>query len=111
MGLSPLHKLAQMISAGEYIEDSDLLGVLGQDGTIVVPLKGGGERHLPSGEILSVLADSAQLSVQQVLARNFRMSPVEVETALSFMSLVQFVDEGRDDHKPAPEQPLQPLDS
>lgn len=108
MGLSPLHKLAQMIQQGDVIEDGELLATLGDDGTIVVPLKGGGERHLPSGEILSVLADASGLSVEQVLSRSFRLDSEEVETARRFISLVQFT--GGVPEIDQPEEPIQPFE-
>ncbi len=108
MGLSPLHTLAEMIRQGEYIQDRELLDILGSDSTIVVPLSGGGERHIPSGEILSVLADGAGLSVEQVLARNFRLNPEEVEAARNMIDLVQFSG-GVPEESPG-EQPIQPFD-
>jgi hypothetical protein len=111
MVLSPLHRLAEMIRQGEFISDQELLEVLGPDGTVAVPLQGGGERHLPSGEILAVLADGTGLSIDQVLSRSFRMSPQEVEAAYSFFRLVQFTGEPPDAvPEIAQEQPLQPLD-
>ena len=57
MKVGPLHRLAEMIRRREPIDDNTLLETLGRDSTIVVPTQGGGERLLPSGEILSVLAD------------------------------------------------------
>src|SRR5205823_10813608 len=93
MNTSPLHVLAQKIGRGEPIENSLLLDTLGRDGTIVVPLHHGGERRLPSGEILSVLADSAGLTIEQVLARSFGMDPEETEPARTFIQLVQFAGE------------------
>src|SRR5207244_5779516 len=94
MRASPLHTLADMISRGDAIEDSDLLDTLGRDGTVIVPVRGGHERLLPSGEILSVLADGAGMPVDQVLARSFRMSPEEIDAARAFFRLVQFAGEG-----------------
>ena len=114
MGVSPLHRLARKIADGEFIDDDLLLETLGRDGTIVVPLHGGSERRLPSGEILSVLADSAGTSVDQVLARSFRMDHDEIEAADAFIRLVQFAGEGpepEEHNRPdIPEQPFQPLD-
>ena len=108
---SPLHALADMIRNGEPIEDEDLLETLGRDSTIVVPMEGGGERLLPSGEILSVLADGAGIPMREVLSRNFRMSPKEIESANDFIRLVQFAgDELPIGAENAPEQPFQPID-
>lgn len=116
MVMSPLHRLAEMIRDGEYIDDDVLLDTLGRDGTIVVPLRGGGDRRLPSGEILSVLADASGVTVDQVLARNFRLRPDEISAADTFMRLVQFAGDqpaeppqNRDLDQP-PEQPFQPID-
>jgi hypothetical protein len=110
MGVSPLHKLVEMIRDGEFIQDGDLLESLGRDGTIVVPIHGG-ERRLPSGEILSVLADGAGLSMDDVLKRSFRMAPDEIDSASAFIRLVQFAGE---DPPRGPdgsvEQPFQSLD-
>ncbi|MBF6613996.1 MAG: hypothetical protein IVW55_12785 [Chloroflexi bacterium] len=112
MGLTPLHKLEEMIRAGDAVEDGELIALLGKESLIAVPLQGGGERHLPSGEILSVLAGSAGLSIAQLLSRSFRMSAEEIDAACTFINLVQFA--GADPPEAAqsgPEQPLQPLDS
>lgn len=110
MGVSPLHKLVQMIRNGEYITDQDVLDCLGRDGTISVPIHGG-DRRLPSGEILSVLADGVGMSMEDVLARSFRMAPDEIDSARAFIRLVQFAG---DEPAPSPgdlsEQPFQALD-
>ncbi len=112
MGLTPLHKLEEMIRAGDPVEDSDLLALLGKESLIAVPLQGGGERHLPSGEILSVLAGSAGLSVEEALSRSFRMSAEEIHSARTFISLVQFAGaDPPEARQGGPEQPLQPFDS
>lgn len=111
MGASPLHRLAHMISAAEYIDDETLVETLGHDATIVVPLHGGAERRLPSGEILSVLAEGAGVSVDQVLSLNFRMDKAEIESANAFIRLVQFAgDELGPSPTGEPEQPFQPID-
>jgi len=111
MGASPLHRLAQLIGQRDFIDDQLLLDVLGRDGTIVVPMHGGRERRLPSGEILSVLADSAGVPVDQVLKDSFRMNPEEIQAADAFIRLVQFAgDDAAGSGTPAPEQPFQPVD-
>jgi hypothetical protein len=107
MGVSPLHKLVEMIRDGEFIQDEDLLETLGRDGTIVVPIHGG-ERRLPSGEILSVLADGVDMRIEDVLARNFRMAPDEIDSASEFIRLVQFAGDGPKEGEE--EQPFQALD-
>ncbi len=100
-----------MIARGEYIGDDLLVETLGAESLIVVPLEGGGERHLPSGEILSVLASAAGLGTNEVLERSFRMSPNEVETANAFIRLVQFAgDEPTAYDAAGPEQPFQGVD-
>jgi hypothetical protein len=115
MRVSPLHKLAEMIRNGEPIEDEDLLETLGEDGTIVVPMEGGGERLLPSGEILSVLADGAGVPVEEVLSHNFRMNEKEIEAANDFIRLVQFAGAGEETPPyqvdNSLEQPFQAVDS
>ncbi len=108
MGLSPLHKLAEMIRLGEYIEDRELLEILGSEGTIVVPLSGGGERHIPSGEILSVLADAAGVSLEEALSRSFRLNPEEIEAARNVIHLVQFA--GGVPEEANGQQPIQPFE-
>jgi hypothetical protein len=108
MRVAPLHRLAEMISKGERVEDQDLLETLGRDGTITVQLKGGHERLLPSGEILEVLSDGAGIPVNQVLARSFSMNPEEIEAASMFIRLVQFA--GENQPPPDGEQPFQALD-
>ena len=111
MSLLSLGKLGQKIRNGDQIEDSDLLETLGRDGTISVPMEGGGEQLLPSGEILSVLADGADLTVEQVLTRNFRMSPAEISMANEFIRLVQFAsDDPVLPTEDGPQQPFQSLD-
>jgi hypothetical protein len=111
MIVSPLHKLAQMIREGRLIPDETLLETLGHDGTIAVPREGGGERHLPSGEILTVLADGAGLPLDQVLSNSFGLTPREIDAANEFIRLVQFAgeDSGIQLHR-VEEQPFQPLD-
>ena len=111
MGASPLHRLAQMISAAEYIDDETLIETLGRDATIVVPMHGGGERRLPSGEILAVLAEAAGVPVDQVLAKSFRMDRAEIESANAFIRLVQFAgDDVGSSPSPDHEQPFQSVD-
>ncbi len=110
MGLSRLHRLAELIRHGDPIDDNELTEALG-DEVIYVPLSGGGERRLPSGEILAVLAQGAGLSIDQVLARSFRLSPEEIETARDFISLVQFAGgtdkEGVEGERQEPIQPFE----
>ena len=110
MGVSPLHRLAKMIAEGEYINDNELIDTLGRDGTIVVPLHGGTDRRLPSGEILSVLAESSGRTVSEVLARSFRMDEAEIESANAFINLVQFAGDEPASGGPE-EQPFQALDN
>ena len=93
MRVAPLHQLADWIRDGRNIDNEDLLDTLGKDGTITVPMHGGSERLLPSGEILAVLADSAGLTIEQCLKRNFSMDDDEIEAARAFISLVQFAGE------------------
>jgi hypothetical protein len=111
MIVSPLHKLAQMIRDGRLIRDEDLLDTLGHDGTITVPLEGGGERLLPSGEILSVLADGVNLPVEEVLSRSFGLNDGEIDNANQFIRLVQFAGDDQGAYQqPVEEQPFQPFD-
>lgn len=109
MQVGPLHRLADMIRRGEPISDDVLLETLGRDSTIAVATKGGGERLLPSGEILTVLADGVGLPIEEVLAKSFRLSPEEISSARDFMRLVQFAGDnelpGREE-----EQPFQPFE-
>jgi len=99
-----------MIRDGEYIDDEVLLDTLGRDGTIVVPMHGGSDRRLPSGEILDVLAQGAEVPVRQVLAKNFRMDKDEIAAAEAFMNLVQFAGDTSNTEEAPPEQPFQPVD-
>jgi len=110
MTASTLHELAEKIGNGQPVTDDDLLKVLSRDGTIVMPRQGGGERLLPSGEILSVLADSAGLSIEQVLSRSFGMTPQEISVASEFIRLVQFAGDELPADAGISEQPFQPLD-
>jgi hypothetical protein len=111
MRVTPLHKLAQWIREGRRIDDNDLLETLGRDGTITVPMHGGGERLLPSGEILSVLCDGTGVSIEECLKRNFGMDRAEIDSASAFIRLVQFAgDEPAAADQDSPEQPFQPLD-
>lgn len=111
MRVSPLHTLAEMMRNGEAIDDEVLIETLGRDSTIVVPMEGGGERLLPSGEILSVLADGAGIAMEQVLSRSFHMSSKEIASANDFIRLVQFAgDEIPPDNQNESEQPFQALD-
>jgi hypothetical protein len=100
-----------MIREGRCIEDVDLLETLGRDSTITVPREGGGERLLPSGEILSVLAEGTGTTVEEVLSKCFCMSPAEIDSASAFIRLVQFAGEApQPQGDSGPEQPFQPLD-
>src|SRR5829696_6775327 len=110
MSVTPLHRLAQLMRSEECIEDENLLETLGRDSTITVPREGGGERLLPSGEILSVLADSMGMTVDQVLARCFCMSPDEISTAGEFMRLVQFAPDLPGEYSEDSKQPFQPFE-
>ena len=60
--------MAEMIRNDQPVQDQDLLDTLGRDGTITVPLVHGRERLLPSGEILSVLADGTGRTMVEVLS-------------------------------------------
>jgi len=108
MKVGPLHRLEEMIRRREPIDDNTLLETLGRDSTIVVPTQGGGERLLPSGEILSVLADGVGMPMEDVLASSFRMSPEEIAAASDFIRLVQFA--GDTESLGGEEQPFQPFD-
>jgi len=100
-----------MIREGRTIEDEDLLDTLGHDGTITVPRQGGGDRLLPSGEILQVLADGVDMPVDQVLSRSFGLTPNEISAASEFIRLVQFAGDDLSAYQGiAGEQPFQPLD-
>ncbi len=110
MGLSSLHKLVQMIREGAVIEDADLDETIGPDALIAIPLDGGGERHLPSGEILTVLAQGAGLTIDDVLTRNFRMNHDEISAAREFINLVQFSGTSSAIDGQPTEEPIQPLD-
>jgi hypothetical protein len=100
-----------MIREGRLIEDQDLLDTLGHDGTIAVPLEGGGERLLPSGEILTVLAQGVDLPLPEVLSRSFGLTAAEIDAASEFIRLVQFAGEDLTiQRRNAKEQPFQPLD-
>ena len=109
MSVTPLHRLAEMIRAGDYINDQELLDTLGRDSTIVVPMHGGGERLLPSGEILDVLAGGTGKSVPEVLSQSFRMNKAEIDSASAFIQLVQFAGD-IPETSTGEEQPFQPLD-
>jgi len=109
MRVAPLHQLAEWIRNGRNIDDSDLLATLGKDGTITVPMHGGSERLLPSGEILAVLAESAGLTIEECLRRNFSMDDEEIEATRAFISLVQFAgEEPNFSSGESAEQPFQP---
>jgi hypothetical protein len=111
MRVSPLHKLAQMIRDGRLIRDEDLLDTLGHDGTITVALEGGGERLLPSGEILTVLAQGVGMPLDEVLSRSFGLTPDEIDAASEFIRLVQFAGEDLPTQNAVvEEQPFQPFD-
>ena len=111
MTASPFHILAQKIAHGEHIEDQEVIDALTRDGTIVVPRQGGGEHLLPSGEILSVLVDSAGKSMDDVLSRSFGMTPAEISVASEFIRLVQFAQDEPPTAQGAAEQPFQALDT
>jgi len=110
MTASPLHILSQKISTGQPIAENELLEALSRDGTIVVPREGGGEHLLPSGEILSVLAASAGLPIEEVLSRSFGMTPKEIAVASEFIRLVQFAGDSQPSDSGPGEQPFQAAD-